>query len=64
MGAPAVVMAEDVIEVTMPGDAPPRTWQEELRLLAFEIWRRGSLPETDTDQDWLEAEAWRHASLM
>ncbi len=64
MGAPAVVMAKEVVVVARPGMAASPTWEEELRLLAFAVWQRACCPEKESDQDCLEAEAWCHASCL
>lgn len=57
MEAPAMPVAEAVMELNR--------WEEdELDLLAFELWQRASCPEKDTDQDCVEAEEWCHASCL
>ncbi len=59
MEAPAVPVAEEALQAARWGNTPPRKWEEEeLDILAFELWQRASCPDTETDQDWVEAEAW------
>lgn len=57
MEAPAMPVAEAARKLNR--------WEEdELDLLAFELWKRASCPETDKDRDCVEAEEWRHASCL
>jgi hypothetical protein len=57
MEAPAIPMSEEVIELT-------RWEDEEIDLLAFELWQRACCPETETDQDLAEPAVARHASCL
>ena len=57
MEAPTMPMTEEVTESTR--------WEEdELDLLAFELWQRASCPEAEAEQDPVEAEAFCHASCL
>ncbi len=57
MEALAIPVAEEAIEVTR--------WEEdELDLLAFELWQRACCPDSDTSQEWAEPEVWSHASCL
>ena len=58
--------AEELAEVTQWDDAPPPKLEEqELDILAFELWQRASRPEPPADE-WLgEEETQRcHASCL
>jgi hypothetical protein len=57
MEAPAMPMTEEVAELT-------RWDEDELDLLAFELWQRASCPEAEAEQDPVEAEAFCHASCL
>lgn len=57
METPTIPMAEEVIELT-------RWEDEEIDLLAFELWQRASCPEAETDQDLAEPEVAHHASCL
>ena len=56
----ALLMAEE------PADAPPKIEEEEMDIIAFTLWRRGSYPELAADEEYLgEEEASRcHASCL
>ena len=67
MEAAATAMAEELAEVTQWDDAPPPKFEEEeLDILAFELWRRANCSETAPDEYWLsEEEALRcHSSCL
>ncbi len=57
MEAPSMLMAEEAIEVT-------RWEEEELDLIAFELWKRACCPEGEPGEEWTEAEVWSHASCL
>jgi hypothetical protein len=39
------------------GDAPPpKIEEEEMDILAFELWHRGSVPELAGEEEWMEEE--------
>jgi hypothetical protein len=46
--------------------APPKLEEQELDLLAFELWRRASCSERATDEEWsdLERAVGYHASCL
>ncbi len=57
MEAPAVAVAEEVLEIT--------PWDEDiLDLLAFELWQHASCPEGGSEEVWEEVEPWCHASCL
>ncbi|HZT33574.1 MAG TPA: hypothetical protein VFA33_27040 [Bryobacteraceae bacterium] len=63
----ATLLSEELAETAEWGAAPPPALEEqELDVLAFELWQRGSCPEMAADDDWLsEEEALRcHASCL
>lgn len=67
MAAVAAVLAEELAEVTHWDDDPPAKFEEQdLDLLAFELWQRACCPESPADGDWLsEEEALRcHSSCL
>jgi len=67
MGTAAMPLAEELAEVSQWDDAPPPKFEdEELDILAFELWQRANCPEGETDEYWLgEEEALRcHASCL
>jgi hypothetical protein len=57
----ALWIDEEVAEVP-----PPRMEEDEMDILAFELWHRGSYPELAAEEEWLgEEEASRcHASCL
>ncbi len=57
MEAPAVAVAEEILEIT--------PWDEDiLDLLAFELWQHASCPEGESEEVWEEVEPWCHASCL
>lgn len=51
------LMAEELAEVSQWDDAPPpRLEDEEMDILAFELWHRGSFPELSAEDDFPSAE--------
>lgn len=66
MEALTMPMIEESTEATRLADAPPPKFEEEeLELLAFELWQRACCPETTLDQGTSAAkEAWSHASSL
>jgi len=51
MKAPALPIAAKLAEVTQWNDAPPpRLEEQELVILAFELWQRAQCPETVADE--------------
>ena len=67
MSAFAPTIDEELAEVSQWDDAPPPCLEEEeMDILAFELWHRGSCPELAGDDEWLgEEEALRcHASCL
>ncbi len=67
METTAMLIAEEVTETSRLGDTPPSKFEEEeLDLLAFEMWMRACCPEKALDPAWSSAakEAWSHASSL
>jgi hypothetical protein len=67
MGMAATALAEELAEVSHWDDAPPPKFEEEeLDILAFELWQRANCPKEETDEYWLgEEEALRcHSSCL
>lgn len=54
------------IDEELTDASPPRLEDEEMDILAFELWHRGSYPELAAAEEWLgEEEALRcHASCL
>jgi hypothetical protein len=55
-----------LIEEELTEAPPPRIEEEEMDILAFELWHRGSVPELAAEEEWLEEEeaARCHASCL
>jgi len=67
MKAPAWPIAAELAEVTQwDNTPPPRLEEQELGILAFELWKHPNCPETVADECWLGEEgALRcHASCL
>ena len=63
----ATTLANELAEAAhWDDDPPPKFEEEELDILAFELWQRASCPESPVGEDWLgEEEALRcHASCL
>jgi hypothetical protein len=61
------IIDDELSEISQWDDAPPPNMaEEEMDILAFELWHRGSWPELVTEDEWLgEEEALRcHASCL
>lgn len=58
MEAPALAMADEALEIT-------RWDEEDLDILAFELWRRASCPEADNDlTSWVGPEQRCYAGCL
>jgi len=55
-----------LIEEELADAPPPKLEEEEMDILAFELWHRGSYPELAAEEEWMgEEEASRcHASCL
>jgi len=47
----ALLMDEELAEAP-----PPNIEEEEMDILAFELWHRGSVPELAAEEEWMEEE--------
>jgi hypothetical protein len=45
-----------LIEEELTDAPPPRIEEEEMDILAFELWHRGSIPELVAEEEWMEQE--------
>jgi len=67
MATAAMILAEELAQVThWDDDPPPRIEEQELDLLAFELWKQASSPDNPDAANWMtEEEALRtHASCL
>jgi hypothetical protein len=67
MELPVMATGEETVGVSPWNEAPPPKLEEqELDLLALELWQRGSCPELVDDEGWSEAEklVGYHASCL
>jgi len=67
MAAAATAIAAELAEVTQwDDDPPPKLEEQDLDILAFQLWQRASCPENPVGENWMsEEEALRsHRSCL
>jgi hypothetical protein len=57
MEIPVITTAEEVFDASPWTEAPPlKIEEQELDLLALELWQRGSCPDLADDEQWSETD--------